>query len=46
MERFFTKTFFRFFTGFVIIISIAFGVLAVTSSQLERHTVDNVATPE
>lgn len=43
MERFFTKTFLKFFLGFVAIIAVAFGVLIVTSAV--APDVDNVAAP-
>jgi hypothetical protein len=47
MERYFTKTFFRFFFGFVVIIGVAFVVLAVASSWRTQATpVDNVALPQ
>jgi hypothetical protein len=39
----FTKTFLRFFIGFVVIIGVAFGVLIVTA-QIPK-SVDNVAAP-
>ena len=44
MNRYFTKTFFRFFVGFVAIITIAFGVMLITSN-LSAPKVDNVAHP-
>lgn len=43
MERFFTKTFLKFFLGFVAIIAVAFGVLVVTSQV--SPDIDNVAAP-
>jgi lipopolysaccharide export LptBFGC system permease protein LptF len=33
MDRYFTKTFFKFFFAFLIIIAVAFGVLLFTASQ-------------
>lgn len=45
MERYFTKTFFRFFAGFVAIIAIAFGVMYIAGSRLSSGPVDNVAAP-
>ena len=45
MERYFTRTFFRFFAGFVAIIAIAFGVMYVAGSRLSPEQIDNVATP-
>lgn len=44
MKRYFTKTFFRFFVGFVAIITVAFGVMLVASNVGVRQ-VDNVAHP-
>jgi len=44
MNRYFTKTFFRFFVGFVAIVTVAFGVMLVTSS-IGAPQVDNVAHP-
>lgn len=44
MERYFTKTFFRFFVGFVAIITLAFGVVMVVS-HISVPKVDNVAYP-
>lgn len=35
MERYFTKTFFKFFAAFMLIISAAFGVLIYSSSQIQ-----------
>lgn len=43
MRPFFTKTFVRFFVGFVVIIGLAFGVLVATS-QISQP-IDNVAAP-
>jgi hypothetical protein len=45
MNRFFTKTFFKFFFAFLIIIGIAFGVLVFTAGQTPSP-VDNVALPK
>ena len=44
MNRFFTKTFFRFFFVFLVIIGIAFGVMLYTASQVPP-SVDNIALP-
>ena len=41
----FTKTFLRFFVGFVVIIGVAFGVLVVTSQIQNPADIDNVAAP-
>jgi hypothetical protein len=47
MEQYFTKTFFRFFFGFLVIIAVAFGVLIVTSHlSPSPGTIDNTATPQ
>jgi hypothetical protein len=47
MERYFTKAFFKFFFGFLVIIAVAFGVLVVTSHMgPESPTIDNTATPQ
>lgn len=43
-ESMFTKTFIRFFIGFVAIIGLAFGVLAI-SSNVGAPQIDNVAAP-
>ena len=45
MNRYFTRSFFRFFLGFVVILAIAFGVLIGASTQMPK-SVDNVASPE
>ncbi len=45
MEKYFTKSFFKFFLGFLVIIGIAFGVLIVSSSYFPAP-VDNLAKPE
>jgi hypothetical protein len=34
MNRFFTKTFFKFFFAFLIIIAVAFGILLLSASQM------------
>jgi hypothetical protein len=44
MDRYFTKTFFRFFVGFVAIIAVAFGIVVVVSN-INVPKVDNVAQP-
>jgi len=41
----FTKTFLRFFFGFVAIIGLAFGVLLFSNSQF-ADPVDNIAQPK
>ena len=45
MNRFFTKTFFRFFFVFLVIIGIAFGIMLYTAAQVPP-SVDNVAVPQ
>ncbi len=45
MDRFFTKTFFRFFFAFLVIIGVAFGILLFTASKVSP-TIDNVAAPQ
>lgn len=45
MKRFFTKTFFRFFFVFLVIIGLAFGVMLYTAAQIGPISVDNVALP-
>jgi hypothetical protein len=45
MNKYFTKTFFRFFFGFLAIIAVAFGVL-LTSTWVLPTPVDNIATPQ
>jgi len=44
-NRFFTKTFTKFFVAFILIIGGAFGVLIVASSVMPQN-VDNVASPQ
>ncbi len=44
MDKYVTKTFIKFFFGFVTIIGIAFAVIIVTASN-EYQPVDNVAIP-
>ncbi|MDP4020939.1 MAG: hypothetical protein Q8P58_02790 [Candidatus Adlerbacteria bacterium] len=44
MNRYFTKTFFRFFVGFVAIITIAFGIIVI-ASNLSAPETDNIAAP-
>ncbi|MGC9602288.1 MAG: hypothetical protein ABSE76_00885 [Minisyncoccia bacterium] len=48
MDRFFTKTFFKFFFAFLVIIGAAFGVLLYAASQESPQVspVDNVALPQ
>lgn len=45
MSKYFTKTFFRFFFGFLAIIALAFGIL-ITTSQFSTPAVDNTAAPK
>lgn len=42
MDRYFTKTFRKFFTGFVIILCLALGVMLAGSSWNRIHPLDNV----
>jgi len=44
-NRFFTKTFTKFFFAFVVIIGGAFGVLIVASTMVPPTAVDSVASP-
>jgi len=44
MERYFTKTFAKFAFGFLTIIAMAFGVMAVAAPHM-TEPVDNVALP-
>jgi hypothetical protein len=46
MKQLFTKTFFKFFFVFLLILGGAFGVLFFTASQVPVHPVDNVALPQ
>lgn len=49
MNLYFTKTFFKFFFGFLIIIGVAFGVLIGASlfvAQPAPAAVDNLASPQ
>jgi hypothetical protein len=45
--RFFTKTFIRFFLGFLAIIAVAFGIILIASdlSAPQTQPVDNIAQP-
>ena len=45
MNKYFTKTFFKFFFGFLVIIAIAFGVL-VGASAFSASSVDNSAAAQ
>jgi hypothetical protein len=45
MNRFFTKTFFKFFFAFLVIIGVAFGILLITANQ-NPNSVDNIALPQ
>lgn len=48
MDKFFTKTFFRFLTTFLAILAIAFGVLTYTAHEMNAapNPVDTTATPQ
>ncbi len=46
MDRYFTKTFYKFFFGFVVIITLAVGVLMTANVYLAPEGVDNVASPQ
>ncbi len=48
MDKFFTKTFFKFFFAFLVIIGVAFGVLIYAASKEppQVSSVDNVAQPQ
>ncbi len=48
MDRYFTKTFVRFFVAFLVILGMAFGVIILASSEVPAPTepVDNVALPQ
>ncbi|HVZ75667.1 MAG TPA: hypothetical protein VG934_00085 [Candidatus Paceibacterota bacterium] len=45
MDKYFTKTFFRFFLSFLVIIGAAYGVMCVASAMTPPH-VDITAHPE
>lgn len=45
MERYFTKTFFKFFLGFLVIIGVAFGIL-IGASYVAPVPVDTIAHPK
>jgi len=45
VNRFFTKTFFKFFFVFLVIIAIAFGILVFTAGQLPEPS-QQVAQPQ
>jgi hypothetical protein len=45
MNKYFTKTFFKFFFGFLVIIAIAFGIL-VGASAFSTSSVDNSAASQ
>ena len=45
MNRYFTKTFYKFFFGFLVILAVAFGVMALTAS-VTPSPVDTVAHPQ
>ena len=44
MDHYFTKTFFKFLFGFLVIIGVAFGILIGASSFMPK-SVDNIAHP-
>lgn len=48
MNRYFTKTFVRFFVVFLLILGVAFGVIVWASSEVptQPSPVDNVALPQ
>jgi hypothetical protein len=48
MERYFTKTFYRFFFTFIIILMVAFGVMIVVGNAMPvvPHGIDNTAAPK
>jgi hypothetical protein len=45
VKRYFTKTFYRFFFGFLVILGVAFGVMALSASVIPSP-VDTVAHPQ
>ena len=45
VNRYFTKTFFRFFFAFIIIIAVAFGVMLLTASQEPAQPQYQIAQP-
>jgi lipopolysaccharide export LptBFGC system permease protein LptF len=44
MDRYFTKTFFKFFFAFLVIIAVAFGILLFTASQTPQPQ-EQIAVP-
>lgn len=47
MKPVFTKTFFKFFFAFLIMLGLAFGVLLYSASDVPKvNSVDNVALPQ
>jgi hypothetical protein len=44
MSRYFTKSFFKFFFAFLIIIAVAFGILLATASRLSAPQ-EQIAQP-
>lgn len=42
MDRYFTKTFRRFFVGFVVILCVALGIMLAASSWPQLHPLDVV----
>ena len=47
MDRYFTKTFFKFFFAFVVILMVAFGILLFTASQTpgSQNPQEQIAEP-
>lgn len=45
MSRYFTKTFFKFFFVFIVIIALAFGVMLLTASQEPAQPQYQIAQP-
>ena len=45
MDRYFTKSFFKFFFAFLIIIAVAFGVLLFTASKATPSPEEQIAQP-
>jgi hypothetical protein len=47
MNKYFTKDFYRFFFGFMVIIAVAFGVMIIASAFApELPDIDNIAHPD
>ncbi|HEV8666363.1 MAG TPA: hypothetical protein VN665_00760 [Candidatus Paceibacterota bacterium] len=45
MDRYFTKSFFKFFVAFLVIIAVAFGLLLFTASQATSSPQEQIAQP-